>query len=156
MNKPVRKRFDKALHEKTDTLAKNKAIGILENVRNCRVIENPNRHGVDLLVYNQKDEHIFNCEVEIKTNWKSGEDFKYPDVNFLDRKAKYCKLDKPTIFMIFNEDLSQYLTVKGDDVLSSPQEVVKNKYCYDGELFYKLPLTKVKFNDVKSSIKEIL
>jgi len=152
----VRKRFDKELHDRTDKLAKQKAIGILDTVRNCKTIENPDRHAVDLLVYNHKDEHIFNCEVEIKTNWKAGEDFKYPDVNFLDRKAKYCKLDKPTIFMIFNEDLSQYLTVKGSDVLSSPQEVVKNKYCYDGELFYKLPLTKVHFNNINKSIKEIM
>ncbi len=151
----VRKRFDKALHDKTDKLAKQTAIAILEKAGH-KVVENPNRHAVDLLVYNDKDEHIFNCEVEIKTNWKTGTDFKYPDVNFLDRKAKYCKLDKPTVFVIFNEDLSQYLSVKGSDVLSSPQEVVKNKYCYDGELFYKLPLTKVKFNDIVSSIKEIV
>jgi len=149
----IRKRFDKELHNKTDTLAKNKGKALFNN--NFKVIENPNKHAVDLLVYNKKDEHKFNVEVEIKTNWKKGEDFKFPDVNFLKRKEKYCKLDKPTIFVIFNEDLSQYLAVKDKDVLNSPLKEVPNKFVYSGELFFKIPLTKVTFNDINKVIKEI-
>jgi hypothetical protein len=148
------KRFDPELHAKTDNLAKTSLMNLFQKSA-ISIIENPNRHGVDLLAYKDND-HVFNVEVEIKTNWKEREDFRFPNVNFLRRKEKYCSLDKPTIFVIFNKDLSQYLAVRDRDVLASPLEEVRNKYVYSGELFYKIPLNKVSFNNIGKVVKELL
>ena len=153
-NQIVRKKFDKDLHDKTDKLAKNKLIKLLKNSK-YKVIENEDIHGIDLLLYDKNDKHIINCEVEIKTNWKS-EEFQYDTVNFLRRKEKYCKLSLPSIFVIFSEDLTNYLVIKDKDVLKAPLEEVKNKYNYSGEYFRKIPLSKVIFNDIELVIDSIV
>lgn len=151
----VRKRFSQSLHKETDKIAKKAAMKLCSKNRRVTLIENPNRHAVDLLIYNKKDEHIGNIEVEIKRNWAAGEDFKFPNVNFLSRKEKYCRLTKPTIFVIFNADLSQHLVIKDTDVLASPLEEVRNRYVHSGELFYKIPLTRVKFNCLNKEVNQL-
>lgn len=105
--------------------------------------------GVDLIVLdkNKLDKVLFYVECERKTVWK--DKFAYADVNFPERKLKYCQLDKPTYFIMFNHDFSEYLVVKGDDLAASPLEIVPNKYITYGEKFFKVPLSKVTFNKFK-------
>lgn len=151
----VRKRFDRDLYEKYDTLAK-EAVEKLIDKRKFRVEENPKKRGVDLQVYRRKDDELlFNIETEVKRVWKT-KDFKYDSVQFPERKAKFCVLEKPTVFIMFNEDQSSYLAVRDKDLLKSPCVEVPNRYCYKGEYFYQVPLKKVKFNDVKSIIGKIV
>lgn len=148
----MRKRFDKELYEANDRLAR-------ENVRkvapNFDIRDNVKKRDVDLLVYDKDGNHVANIETEIKRVWK-GPDFKYESVQFPERKAKYAKLDKPTIFVMFNEDQSKFLVVKDKDLLASPAVVVPNKYVYAGELFFQVPLDKVTFNDISSILQEII
>ena len=98
---------------------------------------------------------MFNVETEVKRVWKN-KDFEYDSVQFPERKAKFAKLEVPTLFVMFNEKLSAYLVVKDKDLLKSPCVEVPNRYCYKGEYFYQVPLKKVKFNEIKSTIKEII
>lgn len=148
----MRKRFDKELYEANDKLAKETLTGLLPNFD---VRENPKKRDVDLLVYDKDGNHVANIETEIKRVWK-GPDFKYDNVQFPERKAKYAKLDKPTVFVMFNEDLSKFLVVKDKDLLSSPCVEVPNKYVYKGEQFFQVPIDKVTFNDISSILKEII
>lgn len=148
----ARKRFDINLYEQNDKLAKESAIKLLDK-RKYKIEENPKKRGVDLLVYN-KGEHIFNIECEIKRVW-TGKDFPYESVQFPERKEKFAKLDKPTLFIMFNKDQSAFLAVDSRDLVKSPKVEVPNKYVYSGELFFQVPLKKVSFNDVKSIISKL-
>lgn len=152
----VRKRFDRELYNQTDKTAKTKVFDLLMPNDDIHVYENPKKTGVDILAINpDTEELLFNIECEIKKVWKTDE-FPYESVQFPERKAKYAKLDKPTLFVMFNHDQSKYLVVKSDDLLASPLAEVPNKYVYKGEMFYQVPLTKVTFNDINSVIKEFV
>lgn len=148
------KSFSQSLHDETDLLARNAAKKLLEDSM-YSIVDNPDIHGVDLFLIH-KGIHRANIEVEIKTNWKPRTKFTFDTVNFLRRKEKYCRLSEPTLFVIFNRDLSQYVTVPSGVVMDCPLEEVKNKYVGSGEFFRKIPLDKVTFNKIYKSVEEIL
>lgn len=142
----MRKKFDKALYEENDAKARKAAKEVLKDYE---VIDNPRKMGVDLIVLdkNNKDKVLFYVECECKRVWKK--DFLYDTVQFPERKKKYTELDKPTYFIMFNHDFSEYLVVKGSDLAASPLEIVPNKYITYGEKFFKVPISKVTFNKFK-------
>lgn len=148
----MRKKFDKDLHAKHDKSAKEVAIKLLKKL-GVKAVEPPRKTDVDLHVY-QGEDHIYNVEVEVKNVW-SGHDFPYESVQFPHRKEKYAKLDKPTIFLMFNKQLDCYLAVTGKDLLASPVAMVRNKYVKFGENFFQVPLDKVAFDDLSSAVKKL-
>ena len=148
----IRKRFDKTLFEENDKKCRDKVREVLKNT-DFTVQDNSKVRGVDLLLFNRTGQHIGYIEVERKTVWK-GQDFKYESVQFPERKRKYTELDKPTIFVMFNDDMTNFLVVKGTDLASSPCVEVPNKYMYKGEQFFQVPIDKVKFNDIVGVLKE--
>ena len=97
-----------------------------------------------------------NIEVEIKTNWSPKAKWGFENVNFLRRKEKYCVLPEPTLFIIFNRDLSQYLTINSNIIYNCPLEEVKNKFIGSGELFRKIPNSSCKFNKIYASVEDVL
>lgn len=133
----MRKHFDRALYDKCDSLAKDKAIKVLRR-HGLDVVENPDKVGVDLLVY-KNDELLFNVETEIKLVW-DGPKFPYENIQFPLRKHKFAILEKPTLFLMFNKDLSKYVAVNSDDLIRSPIEIVRNKFVKYGEYFYQVNL----------------
>ena len=142
----MRKKFDKALYEENDAKARKAAKEILKDYN---VIDNPRKMGVDLIVLdkNKLDKVLFYVECECKKVWK--DKFTYDSVQFPERKLKYTQLERPTYFIMFNHDFTQYLVVKGSDLAASPLEIVPNKYITYGEKFFKVPLDKVSFNAFK-------
>lgn len=149
----VRKRFDRDLYEKNDALAKKKVKDLLK--QKFTIMDNPKKKEVDLLIYNNKGEHIFNVECEIKRLWKD-KNFQYESVQFPTRKEKYAKLDKPTLFVMFNDKLTHYLCVTDKSLLKSPKVEVPNRFVFKGEFFFQVSLTDVIFNDILKSVKEVL
>ena len=149
----MRKKFDKELYDKHDTDAK-VAVNKLFEGSVYKIVENPKKMGVDFLVF-EGEEHIAYLEVEVKNNWKTPK-FLYDDVQWPERKWKFCSLDKPTIFLMFNIDREFYLTASGVTLLKSPLQMVRNKYVKFGENFFKVPVGNVIFNDVHLSILEAL
>lgn len=148
----VRKRFDPALYAENDSIARNFVKNVLKGSE-YQVMDNPKKRGVDLLVY--KDSvHIANIECEIKRVWTTP-DFPYESVQIPQRKEKYAILDKPTVFVMLNNDQSKYLSVKSSVLLSSPKKVVPNKYVYQGELFFQIQKDSVDFNDLLKTLKEV-
>lgn len=150
----MRKRFDPALHADTDTPARDRVKEILKD-SGFNVIDNPKKRGVDLLVYNDKGKHVANIECEIKLLWK-GKDFPYENVQFPERKEKYAISEVPTVFLMHNADRTEYLTVTGDVLISSPKKEVPNKYVYKGEYFFQVPKDKVKFNQLLEVLKGVI
>jgi len=149
----MRKRFDRELYKKYDKLAKENVLKLIDK-RKYKVIENPKKRGVDLLVY-RKGKHVLNIETEIKSLWK-GKDFKYDTVQLPERKEKFAKLELPTLFIMFNDNQKSYLVIKDKDLLKSPRVEVPNRYVYKGEYFFQVPLNKVCFNDIKTVLEEVL
>lgn len=149
----MRKRFDPELYRINDKLAKDSVIDIVDK-RKFKVLENPKKRGVDLLVYH-KGVHVLNIETEIKRVWK-GEDFQYDNVQFPERKEKFCELTVPTIFVMWNFDQSAYLVVTQDALRKSPKVEVPNRYCFKDEYFFQVPLRKVSFNNIKKVLQEVL
>lgn len=148
----MRKRFDKELYEANDKLAREKVRAVAPGFD---IRDNPKKRDVDLLVYDKAGNHVANIETEIKRVWK-GAQFQYTSVQFPERKAKYAKLNKPTIFVMFNEDQSAFLVVRDTVLISSPCVEVPNKYVYKGEQFFQVPIDKVVFNDISSILQEIV
>jgi hypothetical protein len=137
------KRFDAALYAENDKRARDAVKALLPELD---IRDNIRKRGVDMLVHDSNGKHVFNIETEIKKTWI--DNFKFKDVNFPERKKKYAELDLPTFFIMFNNDLSQFLVVCGEDLLTSPLEIVPNRYISYGEKFFKVPLTKVHFNNI--------
>jgi len=147
------KKFDKKLFEENDLLCRNKIKEIVKDFKNIVLEDNPKTRGVDIIIKNDKDEIIGYMEVERKLVWKG--DFKYDTVNFPSRKMKYCTLDKPTIFVMFNHDFSEYMCTSGEVVRNSKMEMVRNKYVTFGEMFFKIDLDKVNFNNIKVELDKL-
>ncbi len=150
----IRKRFDPALHAQTDNQAREAVKSILKD-SGFNIVDNPKVRGVDLLVYNDKGKHVANIECEIKLVWKVA-DFPYENIQFPERKEKYAILDVPTVFVMFNADMSSYLTVTGDVLISSPKKEVPNRYVYKGVYFFQVPKGKVKFKDLPNVLKGVV
>lgn len=150
----IKKRFDPNLHADNDDLCRTAVKELLKDTK-YNIVPNPKQRGVDLLVYDENGKHIANIECERKLVW-SGEEFKYEDINFPHRKEKYAILEKPTVFIMFNKEMDNYLTVTGDVLISSPLKEVPNKYLYKGEMFYKVPKDKVKFNQLIKVLKGVI
>ena len=144
-----RKRFDKDLYEKYNQ----KAVAAFKKVlpKKYRVEQPKKKTDVDLIVY-KGDEIVCYAEVEVKRVWKEV-DFPYEDVNLPSRKEKYCKLDKPTLFCIFNEPTTRVKCFWSQDVLASPKEEVSNVFIAAGELFFKIPLD-CTFDTIAKAIRE--
>lgn len=149
----IRKRFDPVLYEENDRIAKEFVKNALKGSE-YQVIDNPKKRGVDLLLY-KDSQHIANIECEIKRVWKNAE-FPYDSIQIPDRKTKYTELEKPTIFVMLNNDQTSYLALSQQTLLASPKKEVPNKYVYKGEMFFQVPLNSVHFNNLTNAIKETL
>lgn len=145
-----KKPFDRALYEKYDNACKVQAQKIFSKIPGYTIEENDSKIGVDFLLY-KDDEHIGYLEVELKNIWTSVS-FPYEEVNFPHRKIKFCELDKPTLFMMFNKDFKNYLVVDSGTMLNSDLEEVRNKYILKGELFFKVDKNKVLFGNMKKAL----
>lgn len=151
--KPVRKRFDRNLHDQNDMPAKDSLNKLLENSE-YKIVPNSKKTGVDLFLF-KDGKHMLNIECEVKRVWVTKE-FPYESIQIASRKGKYLGADKPTIFVMFNKDHSSYLVIKDKDLAASPLKEVPNKYVWKGEFFYQVPKDKVSFNDITGVIDEIL
>jgi len=142
--KSVHKKFDPVCHSKHDP-AKYKAINYF-NELGFNAYENPNKHGVDLIVNTTND--YFYCEVEVKNNW-TDYIFPFDDVHVLARKKKYFSLDKPTCMMMLNQKWNRALILKSNDIIQCPLKEIKNKRVKEGEYFFIVPTNKAKFVNIK-------
>lgn len=143
----MNKRFDPQLWAENDEKART-AVKNLFKDSEYRILDNKAKRGVDLLGY-KNNELAFHVETEIKQAWKDKE-FPYKTVQIPERKRKYAVLGtKPTYFVMFNKDQTSYLVIRDADLLASPVVEVPNRYVYQGEKFFQVPIEKVQFNTIK-------
>jgi len=92
------KKFDKVEHALWDTKGKNSMIDFLNKgltKKNLKAIENPNEHGVDVLVLNSDDVVVSAFEVEVRYgNWKGDTTFPFREINCIERKEYIWRREK--------------------------------------------------------------
>jgi hypothetical protein len=137
----VKKRFCKELHQTNDTLARAAGKTYWSSV-GYEVKDNPDQYGADLIVNTGQEE--FYSEVEIKRVW-SGPNFAYDTLQIPGRKKKFTELDKPCVFVVFNNEQTHAFACHSDVLKESPLVEVPNKYVYSGEMFYQVPITKLQY-----------
>lgn len=113
--------FIQSEYNENDARAKNKLIELFSQTPryNTHILVEPlNKYTVDFYVINPTGNHIANIEVEVKNAW-CGVDFVYHDIQLLPRKQKFWldpkhHLNKPTMFVMFNSDLSNHLVIMSE------------------------------------------
>ena len=146
------KKFDKELHASNDNLAKS-TIKSMSKDSIFDIREGDTDYSVDLKVYHN-DLHIANIECEVKRVWQGK--FKWDSVQIPDRKRKYCILDKPTFFIVFNNDCSEYIIIKSDTLMNSIVTEVKNKYVLKGEKFFQVMLKDLNNLDLEGELCKLI
>jgi len=145
------KKFDQELYKKFDELAKKYALDVLTN-SGLQVKRNSSKVGVDLIVYNDKEE-LFYVEVEVKRYIKPNENFSFETLHIPYRKLKYCNLKLPTLFMLFSECGQAYLCVWDKFVIKSNQKEVSNKYVDKGEIFFDVNIKECVDDSIDKAFK---
>ena len=113
--------FIQSEYNENDARAKNKLIELFSETpryNRCVLNEPLNPYTVDFYVNDSNGKHIANIEVEVKNAWRTF-DFTYSDIQLLPRKKKFWvdpthHLNKPTMFVMFNRDLSNHLVIMSD------------------------------------------
>jgi hypothetical protein len=145
------KTFDQNLYNKYDSKARQAAKKFINKKHpNLRVVDNPNKYGIDLLLYDSENKLVGEVEVETKVSWVGRilPDFYKGIVNVPSRKYSILNKDKVHYFL-FNSDYTRVLVAIGKEITKCPKEEVINKYVPNGELFYKVPTSLVlKYRDV--------
>ena len=132
------KQFNPELYEQYDWKARASTKEYLRR-KNIDVLDNEDIYGPDLIV---KDKYYVECE--IKVCW-SGKFFHWGTLQFSTRKTKFCHLDLPTVFFVWNEPGTSGICFTQKTLLSSEQESVPNCENPDGsEKFYIVDIKKVK------------
>ena len=131
------KAFDAKLYE-ADNPAIHDAIAYLESI-DWLAFENPDRYGIDVIAINPHGD-AWHVEVEVKHNWQ-GYEFPYKSVHFSARKIKFAYQN--SLFIMFNNDRTAALAVRGSVVAKCPKVVKKTLYT-ELEEFIEVPIKKCK------------
>ena len=137
----TKKRFDRYLYRKYDEQAKQAARALLSR-SGFVVVDNPDKYAADLIAQ-KGDEPSFFVEVEVKDVWK-GDTFPYDSLQIPERKKKFAV--HRTVFMIWNSEINHCASFWSDSVWGSELKVIPNKRGPEGEKFFQIPLSKIKFS----------
>lgn len=141
----MKKRFDKELFTQNDTLARAAGKRYWAS-QGYSVEDNADRYGPDLIVTTH-DKETFFSEVEIKKVW-SGETFAYDTLQIPARKKKFLLLERPCMFIVFNNEQTHGFLCTHSELAASPLVEVSNKYVRAGEMFYQVPIDRLTLIEV--------
>ena len=97
------------------------------------------KYDVDLII-KKGNSWIGFVEVEVRS-WDS---CSFNTIHVAKRKEKLLRNAMTTVFFAVGNSLKIGYWCNGKDVLESPVVEVKNKFVFNGEYFYDVPLTKFK------------
>lgn len=103
-------------------------------------------YSIDVSVYNgekafqKKLEPICYLELESKSLWK-GHDFPdyFKDVQFLAKKQKYLKLNKPVYWILFNDDCTNAAIINLRKIVLCDLDVIECRNGIGTDYFYRIP-----------------
>ncbi len=133
-------KFDRDIFDECDLKARAWAKHLFKRY-GVELRDNPDEYGVDLIAY-RNDREVGYVEVEIKKTWNGAFIYKYLNVPI--RKKKLLTSRLRSVLVAFNHDGTQCFICNDNVVLSSAIEEVKNKHVSHGEMFYRVPVSKIK------------
>lgn len=133
-------KFDREIFDECDLKARTWAKKLFKQYA-VELRDNPNEYGVDLLAY-RDNELVGYVEVEIKRSWSNK--FIHTHLNVPVRKKKLLTARLRSVLVTFNYDGSKCFICNDNVILNSEIEEVKNKHISQGEMFYKVPVNKIK------------
>ena len=135
------KKFNQQLHEQYDKIGRDVVKNFVEASWGFTVKDNPDKYGIDLLLF--KGDDLFGyAEVEVRNSWNTVE-FPFKDLNVPQRKKKLLDNPKPTYFFSVNKPLTALFYCPAEAILTANLEEQSNRYIASGELFYKVPLSRL-------------
>ena len=153
------KSFDSKEHATYDSKGKDAGLIVADwyfGEENTRTIENPDRHGIDLLTLNENDEVVACWEVEVRHgNWRGDIEFPFRDINCIERKDHQWRKDKTftnnipfklsdsyqVFYVQFNKECTRAVIIDGDVVLEHPLKPWSNRKA-QGEYVRQVPVDK--------------
>ena len=139
------KRFSQELHAANDEMCRKAALdskSLLLHLGIDCLVDNPDKYGVDLIGF-LEDEVCCYVEVERKHGW-SGPNFGLKTLHIPLRKKKFCWLDKPTHFVVFNKECSHGAIAPDTTLIDA--EIVSLWVKYESNAqFFDIPTDEVTF-----------
>ena len=138
MNWTYRKPFEQDLHDKYDAPAKEAVANYLERM-GFKVVPNPDKYGVDLLVMKGEKE-IGVIEVEVR-QWSPTCPFS--TIHVPERKTKF--FNGNSLFFALTKNMENAYWIESKEILKHPLKEVRNVKVTAGELFFDVPTTEFNF-----------
>ena len=137
--KTAYKPFNQLLHDECDPIARQVVIEWLKNYHNKDAVPNPNKYGVDLVVFDNFVPVQY-VEVEMRL-WRDGWHYcPYDTIHVPLRKEKLFRNDLPTFMCVVNTYRKWAYWIDTDKILQSPVIEVRNSAVRKGEYFYDVPV----------------
>lgn len=120
-----------------------------------RTIDNPNKHGIDLLTLNEANQVIHCWEIEVRHgNWQGDVKFPFGEINCIERKDHQWRRDVSFISKIdydladkykvhyvqLNRECTRAVIIDGNTILKYPLKPWRNRKA-DGEYVRQVPIT---------------
>jgi len=155
------KEFDRKEHRVYDVKGKDAMMRLAPKLLNddsISTIENPNRHGIDLLSFNQEGEVVACWEVEVRHgNWRGDRPFPFRDINCIERKDHQWKKAETftskipfklaenydVYYVQMNKECTRAVVIHGDTVLRYPLKPWANRKS-SGEYVRQVPIRETK------------
>jgi hypothetical protein len=151
------KSFDAADHAQWDEPGRTSFIKYLEKaLPQYKHIDNPNKHGIDILSLSDKGEVIVAWEIEVRHgNWKTDASFPFNEINCIERKDHQWKRSDSFVALIpfklakkykvyyvqLNKPLTKAVVIDGDIILDYPLKQWDNRKA-QGEYVRQVPVNK--------------
>lgn len=148
----VTKEFSQELHDANDPRGRvtaKKWLPIWLN-RCYRAEDHFHQMEVDLDLIDINGELYAYSEVEVrgKDAWP-GHYFERETLHIPARKDKFLGLPYPMVYVAMNWMLSSAFLVRDREIIKWPLRVVPNKFVPDGEEFYDVPVSRLRFEDLR-------
>lgn len=142
------KPFNQALHDECDPVARQLVCKWLKTVHHLDAIPNPNKYGVDLVVF---DNFVPTKYVEVEMRlWKEDMHYcPYPTIHVPLRKKKLFNNDLPTFMCVVNHYQKYAYWIDSERIKRSEVIEVKNRAVSKDEFFYDVPTSAWRLFDLE-------
>lgn len=134
-----KRKFDKRAYDMCDGPTKVALEKLLRN-RGHTILNTKETFNADII--SKKNGLVYANEGEMKTAWKAGEDYKYPDVRIPERKARLKEKHESQVlnFYVFRADFKVAWRIKDTELTEDVLKEAKGRWIHPGEKFFTIPV----------------
>lgn len=152
----VIKKFDREDYKTYDKLGRDAMREFLsKKFENYKTVDNPDRHGIDLLTLNEKNEVVHCWEIEVRHgNWQGDVKFPFREINCIERKDHQWRREESftkkipfplakkygVSYVQLNKECTRAVVIDSGKILEYPLKPWANRKS-DGEYVRQVPIT---------------